>query len=677
MYQKVSDMNKLTLITFLLSFCLFSKSEGSFIDFESESSEVVLSPTRTYEIIADDISPDTEGSIEIDKSFMEIFEENLNFNWEISKTYGFDFLNDKNLYIFAFNVGQANFILLRKGNSAVIVDAGQGKKDELFTETAKDKASKLLSEIQNIEAIFITHPHDDHYSLLLPTSPIGRLFKITDATVLILGGSKNDWTGTGILELPPKSQIFSTDMSNWKQSFLGNAEFRIINSRPITKSSSVNAKSLILHVNFARNGILFTGDAEGINFDKIMPPAIDLKHAIETSKLFRKAPLETVQSWEKRIEGISPISSDFWTLYTEISEQTGMLPDIDEQKAITKEWQKYQESKTLLQTCSLCFLPHHGTRTEFSQRWIGAIGDHYPHCFVISSSPFGKDRLPKRSTIEFIPHNPVVDLHPVVYSRDSYLSSEKASIRTTTKPVYVTGIAPGGVECFLFSEDSPFALKKLDIFRRDDGKNFRWIDIGRIATTETTYPKVEELMCSIKEDLAENPFSDAWWFVSQRKELFEEGVISEKSGRLVQVKEGNLQLVEYDVKADENSGYYALGMNRRYAARALLYALNGKKKEFVLKIMSPISPKLTDTSIITEEQAIDFIEKNVLSKEPLFFERTKISVVDALAYLMNSKLKIIDFETGNTIHSFGDTYLFSETIYLIHKAGNYTVGLPA
>lgn len=668
-------MNKLTLITLLLSLCLFSESEGSSSGSEFESCRVIFSPTRTREIVDDDIPSDTEGSIEIDEKITEFLEKSLNVNWKIFKTYGFDFLNDKNLYVFAFNVGQANFILLRKGNSAVIVDAGQGKKDKLFAKTAKEKASELLSEIQNIEAIFITHPHDDHYSLLLPTSPIGSLFKITDATALILGGCEDNWTTTGILGLPPKSRIFSTDTADWKQNFLGNVEFHIINTRPIEKTSSVNARSLILRVNFAGNGILFTGDAEGINFDKIMPPAIDLKHAIEASKLFRKTPLETIQSWETRIRDISPISSDFWTLYTEISEKTGMLPDISEQKAITEEWQRYQESKTLLQTSSLCFLPHHGTRTEFSQRWIGALGDHYPHCFVISSSPFGKDRLPKRSTIEFIPHNPVVSLHPVVYSRDSYSFSEKASIRTTTKPVYVTGIAPGGVECFLFSEDFPSTLKKLDIFRRGDEKDFRWIDIGQITTAETTYPKAAELMCSIKEDLIENPFSYAWWFVSQRKKLFEEGLIGEKSGRLIQVKEDSLQLVEYDVKADENSGYYALGMDRRYAARALLYALEEKKtEESVLKIMSPLSQEFAKT-LITKEQAIDFIEKSVLSKEPLFFERTKISVVDALAYLMNSKLKIIDSD-GNTVHFFGDTYPFSEIIYLIHKAGNYTVGLP-
>ena len=44
---------------------------------------------------------------------------------EIGKGKSIDF-NSKELYLFIFSVGQANFCLLRRENKVVIVDAGKG-----------------------------------------------------------------------------------------------------------------------------------------------------------------------------------------------------------------------------------------------------------------------------------------------------------------------------------------------------------------------------------------------------------------------------------------------------------------------------------------------------------------------------------------------------------------------
>jgi beta-lactamase superfamily II metal-dependent hydrolase len=71
-------------------------------------------------------------------------------------------VNDGNLYIVAFNVGQANFIILKKENRVVIVDAGMQKG---FQPEFTGKLDNLLSGA-TVEAVFITHPHLDHFSLI-------------------------------------------------------------------------------------------------------------------------------------------------------------------------------------------------------------------------------------------------------------------------------------------------------------------------------------------------------------------------------------------------------------------------------------------------------------------------------------------------------------------------------
>lgn len=94
---------------------------------------------------------------------------------------------------------------------------------------------------------------------------------------------------------------------------------------------------------------------------------------------------------------------------------------------------------------------------------------HFSNDF--SSSPFGRDHLLKRSSIEFIPETPFHLSHTIVYSQDEF---DFKSFRLTNKPVYITGSAPGAVECFCLFPDRIF---KLDVARHEDEQQYRWFNI--------------------------------------------------------------------------------------------------------------------------------------------------------------------------------------------------------
>ena len=105
--------------------------------------------------------------------------------------FGFDFKSE-NLYVFAFNVGQANCIVLRKGSNCIIIDAG----GSFYQKDSKEKVleGKVLTLISAtiVDAVFVTHPYEDHYTLL--QDPIFEPFLKT-TTKFFLGGSKTDWDG--------------------------------------------------------------------------------------------------------------------------------------------------------------------------------------------------------------------------------------------------------------------------------------------------------------------------------------------------------------------------------------------------------------------------------------------------------------------------------------------------
>ena len=113
-----------------------------------------------------------------------------------------NFSDTKYLHVFAFNVGQANCIVLRCGDEVVIVDAGTPSKSKALGKNNNPIPNELEINIfpqvdkvlknTKIKAVFITHPHTDHYNL------IEYLFQRywdtqKESCRLFLGGPETEW----------------------------------------------------------------------------------------------------------------------------------------------------------------------------------------------------------------------------------------------------------------------------------------------------------------------------------------------------------------------------------------------------------------------------------------------------------------------------------------------------
>lgn len=161
-----------------------------------------------------------------------------------------------------------------------------------------------------------------------------------------------------------------------------------------------------------------------------------------------------IQDFKRNYKWDESFLGDNWQDWTEESNPMLHLLDFIK-KVVFVDYANLLLKMRLFESSQLIVLPHHGTNTENSQRFLGYFsGISGKRTFVISSSPFGGDNLPKRSTLEMGPLTPIHPMHPFLYGRDDYKkgTNKRVSMKITMKPIYVTGAAPGGVYCFKISE---------------------------------------------------------------------------------------------------------------------------------------------------------------------------------------------------------------------------------
>ncbi|MDR2724041.1 MAG: MBL fold metallo-hydrolase [Holosporaceae bacterium] len=123
------------------------------------------------------------------------------------------------------------------------------------------------------------------------------------------------------------------------------------------------------------------------------------------------------------------------------------------------------------------FLPHHGSNSENSQRFLGYFAANpNDRIFVVSSAPFAGKRLPKRSTWEMAPEFPIQLDHPFLYAKDDAdldVLGDNSFLQVTTKPIYLTSASPIGVFCLKVRGGDIFIL---DTHFRGDDSPFKWVN---------------------------------------------------------------------------------------------------------------------------------------------------------------------------------------------------------
>lgn len=244
------------------------------------------------------------------------------------------------LEVHAFNVGQANFIVLRRYDKAVIIDAGcQGSE---YTPNA-ELCDAVLKDVE-IVAIFLTHPHTDHFCLLkslLDSYSAGK-------AVILLGGIRGDWENTSqaskdclqslgereivfLGEIPADDEIVTTGST-----YLADVTFKIFNQIPLSlhKKGEENKLSPLIMVAFAGKNMLFLGDAEGDSLSRFWRTSIDFSSLVPLCSdpdglaTLAKRLHECIDLYlrEKELPG-DDFCAEFWSACASLSDE-GLCPSI-------------------------------------------------------------------------------------------------------------------------------------------------------------------------------------------------------------------------------------------------------------------------------------------------------------------------------------------------------------
>lgn len=194
----------------------------------------------------------TEG-----KNFIDYIEDVLKISSRDS------IADDYELSIHILDVGNADCILIECGDYSVIVDGG--------TPDYSDDILSYLNKrsVDEIDAVFISHPDYDHYSGLISTAeeiPILNLY--TNAI------ENTDESYQKFYNAMLSNGAEHTVLSGGDEIVIGDMIFNILS--PNTVYNDSNSNSLVFMLTYKDFTMLFTGDAELDALEDLMDDGVDL-----------------------------------------------------------------------------------------------------------------------------------------------------------------------------------------------------------------------------------------------------------------------------------------------------------------------------------------------------------------------------------------------------------------
>jgi len=147
------------------------------------------------------------------------------------------------------DVGQGDSILIKSGELAMLIDAGEIKSGETVTNYLKNTG------ISKLEYLIGTHPHTDHIGGL---SSIIQAFDIK--TIIMPKVENTTKTFDELLDLIKEKGLKITSPVVGQEYTLDKATFKIL--APAKKYKGINDNSVVIRLSHGENDFLFTGDIE-------------------------------------------------------------------------------------------------------------------------------------------------------------------------------------------------------------------------------------------------------------------------------------------------------------------------------------------------------------------------------------------------------------------------------
>lgn len=184
----------------------------------------------------------------------------LNRKEEVSST-----STSSNLEAYFIDVGQADSILIKNNNEAMLIDAGNNEDGEDVVKFIKEKGINKLNYVVG------THPHEDH---------IGGLDDVINSDiqiekVLMPKMQTNTKTFEDVLDAIQNKGLKITAPKKGDTYTLGDASLEVMTDS-IENKKNLNLSSITLLMKYGNNSFLFMGDAEKENEQTRQWPNVDV-----------------------------------------------------------------------------------------------------------------------------------------------------------------------------------------------------------------------------------------------------------------------------------------------------------------------------------------------------------------------------------------------------------------
>jgi competence protein ComEC len=155
------------------------------------------------------------------------------------------------LEVIFLDVGQADSILLKTGDHAMLIDAGNTGQDKLMRDYL------AAYGVTKLDYLVATHPHADHIGAM--TAVVESMDSI--GTVIMPDKPHTTATYKNLIKAIEKKNIPLTIPDLGEVFTLGSANIQVIAPKDVT-TTDLNEVSIVLRVEFGETSFLFTGDAD-------------------------------------------------------------------------------------------------------------------------------------------------------------------------------------------------------------------------------------------------------------------------------------------------------------------------------------------------------------------------------------------------------------------------------